>query len=73
MKNTGAVKAPLPGSILEIQVKEGESVKAGNVLLILEAMKMENEIVAPIDGVIKSIYVKAGDTVNTNDLLVSIE
>ena len=61
-----AVKAPMPGNILDVKVK------AGDVLVILEAMKMENEIVAPQDGTVASINVNKGDTVNSGDVLVSM-
>ena len=54
-----AVKAPMPGNILDVKVAAGASVKAGDVLVILEAMKMENEIVAPQDGTVASVNVKA--------------
>ncbi len=64
------IKAPMPGKILEIRVKEGDSVNEGDVLLILEAMKMENEIMAPVSGVVKGIYVSTGQMVDTDDLLV---
>ena len=60
------VKAPMPGNILDVKVK------AGDVLVILEAMKMENEIVAPQDGTVASINVNKGDTVNSGDVLVSM-
>ena len=66
-----AVKAPMPGNILDVKVKAGDSVKAGDVLAILEAMKMENEIVAPQDGTVASVNVNKGDTVNSGDVLVS--
>lgn len=66
------VTAPMPGTILDIKVKAGDTVKAGDAVLILEAMKMENDIVAPCDGKIESILVKKGDSVNSNDILVSI-
>ena len=62
----------LPGNILDVKVKAGASVKAGDVLVILEAMKMENEIVAPQDGTVASINVNKGDTVNSGDVLVSM-
>ena len=64
------VKAPMPGNILDVKVAAGASVKAGDVLVILEAMKMENEIVAPQDGTVASINVNKGDTVNSGDVLV---
>ena len=67
-----AVKAPMPGNILDVKVKAGDSVKAGDVLAILEAMKMENEIVAPQDGTVASVNVNKGDTVNSGDVLVSM-
>ena len=67
-----AVKAPMPGNILDVKVAAGASVKAGDVLVILEAMKMENEIVAPQDGTVASINVNKGDTVNSGDVLVSM-
>ena len=68
-----SVEAPMPGTILNIQVNEGDTVKAGQVLLILEAMKMENEIVAPRDGKVAAILTTKGASVNTGDKLVSIE
>lgn len=70
----GAVKitAPMPGTILDIVVKPGDEVKRGDILLILEAMKMENEIVSPQDGVIASVNTLKGESVNSGDLLVSI-
>ena len=72
--STGAVtvNAPMPGNILDVRVKPGDSVKAGDTLLILEAMKMENEISAPQDGTIASVNVSKGDTVNSGDLLCSM-
>lgn len=65
-----AVSAPMPGKILRVNVKEGETVSKGDLLLILEAMKMENEIFAPSSGVVKRVAVSPGDSVNTGDLLV---
>ena len=67
-----SVKAPMPGNILDVKVKAGASVKAGDVLVILEAMKMENEILAPQDGTVASVNVNKGDTVNSGDVLVSM-
>ena len=66
------VNAPMPGTILDVKVAVGQSVKNGQVLCILEAMKMENEIAAPCDGVVASINVTKGATVNTGDLLLSL-
>lgn len=68
-----SVKAPLPGNIFKMLVKEGDTVKKGDVLLIMEAMKMENNIIAEKDGSIKSIKVKVGDNVLQNDTLLEYE
>lgn len=68
-----SVDAPMPGNILDIKVSNGASVKAGDVLLILEAMKMENEIVAPQDGTVASVNVNKGDTVEAGQTLVSLK
>ena len=67
------VNAPMPGTILSVKVAPGEAVKKGTVLLILEAMKMENEIMAAADGTVASIAVSAGETVSTGQLLVAIQ
>ena len=64
------VNAPMPGNILRIDVKEGDKVKAGQTLLILEAMKMENEIPAPKDGKVAQVVVTKGATVGAGDTLV---
>ncbi len=66
------VLAPMPGAILNVNVSVGAAVKAGDVLMILEAMKMENDIVAPCDGVVKQIPVVKGSTVNSDDVLAVI-
>ena len=66
------VKAPMPGTILDVKVQAGQSVKKGDVLVILEAMKMETEIVAPADGTVSKILVKAGDSVDTGAALVAL-
>ncbi|MBB4119646.1 biotin carboxyl carrier protein [Mesonia hippocampi] len=68
-----SIKAPMPGLILEINVKEGDEVKEGDYLLVLEAMKMENAITAPRDAVIKAITIKQGDAVDKNQLLIEME
>lgn len=67
------VEAPMPGTILSVNVKEGDTVKSGDILLILEAMKMENEILAPRDGVVASIATSASALVNTGDKLVVLD
>jgi biotin carboxyl carrier protein len=67
-----SVKAPMPGTILSINVAVGDAVKKGQVLLVLEAMKMENEIVSPVDGTVASVNTSKGSSVNAGDLLVSL-
>lgn len=64
------IKAPMPGLIIEMKVAVGDTVKAGDQLLILEAMKMENILKSPGDGVVKSVKVKKGDTVEKNQVLI---
>ena len=66
------VEAPMPGKILNIKVSEGQAVKFGEVVVIMEAMKMETEIVAPLDGTVSKILVKAGDSVDTGAALVAL-
>jgi len=66
------VVAPMPGKILQLRVSEGNTVKEGDTLLILEAMKMENEIVAGASGRVKKINVAVNDMVDTNDVLLVI-
>jgi glutaconyl-CoA/methylmalonyl-CoA decarboxylase subunit gamma len=63
----------MPGNIWKVVVKEGQAVKEGETLIILEAMKMENEIPSPCDGVVASLHVAEGAAVNGGDLLVSIK
>ena len=66
------VNAPMPGTILDVRVQNGAKVKKGDVLVILEAMKMENEIQAPCDGTVTSVCVKKGDSVETQALICTI-
>lgn len=66
------VKAPMPGTVMSFKVIVGQTVKKGDVLLILEAMKMENEIVAPQDGTVASLRVPVSASVNTGDDLVDL-
>jgi biotin carboxyl carrier protein len=70
---TNSINAPMPGIILSVNVKEGQEIKEGETLLILEAMKMENAISAPNDGVIKSIFIKIGKTVDKGELMIEME
>ena len=65
-----AVNAPMPGNIVKINVKAGDAVKAGDVLVVLEAMKMENEIMAPRDGTVAQVVTQKGAKVETGSPLV---
>ena len=67
-----AVNAPMPGTILKVNVEKGQAGKAGQVLVVLEAMKMENEILAPKDGTVTQVVVSKGSTVDTGAALVVI-
>jgi glutaconyl-CoA/methylmalonyl-CoA decarboxylase subunit gamma len=66
------IKAPMPGTLLSFKVAQGQAVKKGDVVLILEAMKMENEIVAPSDGVVTALRVSEGASVNTGEVLAEL-
>ena len=66
------VVSPMPGTILQVNVSEGDTVKSGDTLFILEAMKMENEIVAPCDGTLSELLVSKGSTVETDTVLAVI-
>ncbi|MFQ5585644.1 MAG: sodium-extruding oxaloacetate decarboxylase subunit alpha [Thermodesulfobacteriota bacterium] len=69
----GDVTAPIPGRVTKIKVAVGDKVSAGDTVLVVEAMKMENEVHTPMDGVVKEIYVKEGDSVNPDETLVVVE
>jgi biotin carboxyl carrier protein len=71
--STSVIEAPMPGKIIEILAEEGSEVIAGEPVLILEAMKMQNEIASPIDGIVKKIAVRQNDSVMKDDLLMDIE
>lgn len=71
-KKMNSITSPMPGLILNINVKEGQKVKNGDVLLVLEAMKMENSIISPKDGTVKIISVKKGLTVEKNEHLIEL-
>lgn len=72
--NAGSVEvnAPMPGKILSIKASAGQAVKKGDVILLLEAMKMENEVVAPADGTVATINVGSGDMVEAGDVLATM-
>ena len=67
-----AVKAPMPGTLIKVNVKVGDAVKKGDVLCVLEAMKMENDIMAPADGVVASVEAAQGASVATDAVLVTL-
>jgi biotin carboxyl carrier protein len=69
----GEVRAPIPGVVLSVAVRPGQNVAAGAILLVIEAMKMENEIFAPIEGVVASVSVRPQQDVRQGDLLVTIK
>ncbi len=72
MAGQGAITAPMPGSIFQMKVKEGDQVNPGQVLLVMEAMKMENPITAPYAGAVTKVYVREGDNVGEGDMLVEV-
>ncbi|WP_106829253.1 acetyl-CoA carboxylase biotin carboxyl carrier protein subunit [Parabacteroides pacaensis] len=69
----GDVFSHLPGTIISVEIKKGKKVKAGDLLLIHEAMKMQNRVVAPITGIVKELNVVIGDKIGKNHLMVKIE
>lgn len=73
VNNTGAVAAPMPGTVLRIEKREGAEVKAGELIMILEAMKMENEITAPVDGTITKMNCEVGETVAGGEVLFELK
>ncbi|MCU0237788.1 MAG: biotin/lipoyl-binding protein [Acidobacteria bacterium] len=71
-EGSSAIPAPLPGLVLDVLVKEGDAVKAGQSLLVMEAMKMENQIQAPFDGTVKKVFVQKGANISEGDKLIEI-
>ncbi len=71
-KKVNYIKAPMPGLVLNVAVAEGQAIKKGDPILVLEAMKMENVIKAPADGAIRKISVNKGDKVEKNQVMVSL-
>ena len=72
-RKEGDVTSSMPGRVVDIMVKVGDKVKAGDPILVIEAMKMENEVPAPVAGKIKAVHVTKGDSVNPDEALVEIE
>jgi biotin carboxyl carrier protein len=72
-KKLNLIKAPMPGIIIGLHVKEGDKINEGDTLLILEAMKMENAITSPKNAIVKTVFVKTGETVEKNKLLIELE
>jgi len=71
--SAGDIKAPMPGLVVKLLVSEGDVVTKGQGIIVVEAMKMENEIAAPIDGTVKAIKVEAGQAINKNELMIVIK
>ena len=71
--SAGSVVSPMPGTILDVKVKEGDAVSGGQVVVILEAMKMETEIVSEVAGSVAAVRVKKGDAVDTDTVLVEVK
>ena len=72
LSGEGIIHPPMPGRVISIKVKEGDSVKIGSPILVLEAMKMQNEVVSNLDGIVREIKVSEGDLVESEDVLVVI-
>jgi glutaconyl-CoA decarboxylase len=71
-KGEGGIVAPMPGLVIAIKTREGDTVTAGQPLLVMEAMKMENAITTPYSGTVAKIYVREGDTIGEGDLLIEV-
>ncbi|MGI5088718.1 biotin/lipoyl-binding protein [Treponema sp. OMZ 305] len=69
----GTIVSPMPGTVLDVKVKEGDAVSVGQVVIILEAMKMETEIVSEVAGSVAAVRVKKGDAVDTDTVLVEVK
>ena len=72
-KKDGKVKPPMPGKVVEVKVKEGQTVAEGEVLVVLEAMKMQNDLKSPLGGTVKRVHVQEGTNVEASTVLVEIE
>lgn len=73
VSNKGYLKAPMPGLVVKVNVSEGENVNAGDILIVLEAMKMENNLKSVLTGTVKEIRFKEGDNVEKDDIIMTIE
>jgi acetyl/propionyl-CoA carboxylase alpha subunit len=71
VKKVKELKAPMPGLVVDIRVNEGDEIKKGDALVVLQAMKMENILKSPVDAIIKKIYIKKEDTIEKNKVLIS--
>ncbi len=71
-RGEGGIVAPMPGLVLSIKAKEGDTVAAGQTLLVMEAMKMENAVTTPYAGTVAKVYVREGDSIGEGDLLVEV-
>jgi biotin carboxyl carrier protein len=71
--SAGDIKAPMPGLVVKLLINEGDEVSQGQGVIVVEAMKMENEIASPVDGKVKAIKVEEGQAVNKNDLMIVIK
>ena len=72
-KKVNDIKAPMPGMVLQIMVENGQKIKKGDAIVVLEAMKMENILKSPADGIIRKIHVSMGDKVEKNQVMVNLE
>lgn len=70
-KKVKEMKAPMPGLVVDVRVKEGDTIKKGDALVVLQAMKMENILKSPADVIVKKIHIKKDDTVEKNQILIS--
>ncbi|HKZ68907.1 MAG TPA: acetyl-CoA carboxylase biotin carboxyl carrier protein subunit, partial [Anaerolineales bacterium] len=66
------LKAPMPGLVVSVPVSEGQAVKKGDIIVILESMKMQNELKSPRDGTVARVKVKGGDTVEQNQIMITV-
>ena len=72
-KKVNDIKAPMPGMVLQVMVENGQKIKKGDAIVVLEAMKMENILKSPTDGIIKKIHVSMGDKVEKNQVMVNLD